>query len=152
MSVWHPFSWWVNQRKRNWIICLQYQHTKPFQEEEHRGFKAESVSLTTRNMPSVAPQYHFAANSLVKLSDDKLAACACHWTWASLQLMPTLEKPAYLHRAASLESCFHSDQVTKKIINLCVWEATWVPFNLTRTTGLWKQVSATRRKCFQITL
>ena len=57
------------------MICLKYQCTKPFQVEESRSFKAESITPVTRNMPSVAPHYHFAADSLAKLSNNKLAVC-----------------------------------------------------------------------------
>lgn len=57
------------------MICLKYQCAQPFQEEEPRSLNAESITLATKSMPSVAPQYHFAADSLAKLSNNRLAVC-----------------------------------------------------------------------------
>lgn len=57
------------------MICLKYQPTKPFQEQEPRSFKAESVIPGTKSMASMAPQCHFAAEFLAKLSNTELSAC-----------------------------------------------------------------------------
>jgi len=40
----------MNKGKKNGMICLKYQCTKPFEEGEPRSSKAESTALTTRVM------------------------------------------------------------------------------------------------------